>query len=226
MNCAFLFILVVTLFQVEAVGRRSINAFGLLSVTRKALDRSIAASLGVTSLSSADTNKKSSTKTFEAIEDVERAFLQAGTSPFTFTQKRLDTLAESIDLAAKAGSFKYARWALGTGLYGQNRFSQTTRRKRRSGLRTPTEEFLVRIQRKIGHRLFQKMMSVSNSATLMFAIDTTGSMLEEIQAAKDIASTIVKWPRNKTLEVDYTLSPFGDPGKSDEIHAGHYYYYW
>ena len=45
----------------------------------------------------------------------------------------------------------------------------------------------------------------------MLAIDDTGSMGDEIQAAKDIATYIIKYPR-KNLEVDYILSPFNDPG--------------
>ena len=45
----------------------------------------------------------------------------------------------------------------------------------------------------------------------MFAIDDTGSMSDEIQAAKDIAAYIVNISR-PNLEVDYILSPFNDPG--------------
>ena len=46
----------------------------------------------------------------------------------------------------------------------------------------------------------------------MFAIDDTGSMADEIQAAKDIATHIVNY-RRPNLEVDYILlSPFNDPG--------------
>jgi len=44
----------------------------------------------------------------------------------------------------------------------------------------------------------------------MFAIDDTGSMAGEIQAAKDIATSIVK---HRSVEVvDFILSPFNDPG--------------
>ena len=51
-----------------------------------------------------------------------------------------------------------------------------------------------------------------DKTTLMFAIDDTGSMADEIQAAKDIATHIVNY-RRPNLEVDYILlSPFNDPG--------------
>ena len=50
-----------------------------------------------------------------------------------------------------------------------------------------------------------------NKITLMFAVDDTVSMYQEIQAVKDIATYIVKTPRPH-LEVDYILSPFNDPG--------------
>ena len=60
--------------------------------------------------------------------------------------------------------------------------------------------------------MFDTFMSVNGDVTLMFAIDDTGSMSDEIQAAKDIASSIVNHPRDET--VDYILSPFNDPGES------------
>ena len=50
-----------------------------------------------------------------------------------------------------------------------------------------------------------------DKTTLMLAIDDTGSMADEIQAAKDIATHIVNY-RRPNLEVDYILSPFNDPG--------------
>lgn len=46
--------------------------------------------------------------------------------------------------------------------------------------------------------------------TLMFAIDDTGSMRDEIEAAKRIATSIVN--QQRVEPVDYILSPFNDPG--------------
>ena len=75
------------------------------------------------------------------------------------------------------------------------------------------KKFMKMIEREIGKEKFQKFVGTKNldRTTLMFAIDDTGSMSDEIQAAKDIASHIVNIPR-PNLEVDYILSPFNDPG--------------
>ena len=69
------------------------------------------------------------------------------------------------------------------------------------------------IETEIGKDKFEKVIGNQNDnkATLMFAVDYTGSMYQEIQAVKDIATYIVNFPR-PNLEVDYILSPFGDPG--------------
>ena len=69
------------------------------------------------------------------------------------------------------------------------------------------------IKTEIGKDKFEKVIGKQNDnkATLMFAVDDTGSMYQEIQAVKDIATYIVKTSR-PNLEVDYILSPFNDPG--------------
>ena len=69
------------------------------------------------------------------------------------------------------------------------------------------------IKTTIGKDKFDKVIGNQNDnkATLMFAVDDTGSMYQEIQAVKDIATYIVKM-RRPNLEVDFILSPFNDPG--------------
>ena len=69
------------------------------------------------------------------------------------------------------------------------------------------------IKRAIGKRNFTRFIGNKdgNKATLMFAVDDTGSMYQEIQAVKDIATYIVNKKR-PNLEVDFILSPFNDPG--------------
>ena len=69
------------------------------------------------------------------------------------------------------------------------------------------------IKRAIGKLNFKRFIGNENGnkATLMFAVDDTGSMYQEIQAVKDIATHIVKKSR-PNLEVDFILSPFNDPG--------------
>jgi uncharacterized protein with von Willebrand factor type A (vWA) domain len=51
---------------------------------------------------------------------------------------------------------------------------------------------------------------MQGQVTLMFAIDDTGSMRGEIDAAKKIATAIVDEQRAEP--VDYILAPFNDPG--------------
>ena len=70
--------------------------------------------------------------------------------------------------------------------------------------------YLKLIKIGIGDYNFAKLMSQNGAATLMFAIDTTGSMGGEINAAKAIATSIVN--RDREFPVDYILSPFNDPG--------------
>ena len=53
-------------------------------------------------------------------------------------------------------------------------------------------------------------MALNGDATLVFVIDTTGSMGVEIESAKQIASEIINAPRNKGIAIDYILSPFND----------------
>ena len=69
------------------------------------------------------------------------------------------------------------------------------------------------IKTEIGKDKFEKVIGKQNDnkATLMFAVDDTGSMYQEIQAVKDIATYIVNKSR-PNLEVDFILSPFNDPG--------------
>lgn len=69
------------------------------------------------------------------------------------------------------------------------------------------------IKAALGNAAFDTFMSVNGDVTLMFAIDDTGSMRDEIQAAKDIAIAIVN---RKRKNVDYILSPFNDPGNNDD----------
>ncbi len=72
------------------------------------------------------------------------------------------------------------------------------------------KKFMDSIKTELGDSTFDAFMGVHGDVTLMFAIDDTGSMHDEIQAAKDIATSIVNHPRDEA--VDYILSPFNDPG--------------
>ena len=72
------------------------------------------------------------------------------------------------------------------------------------------KDYLKSIKNDIGEKKFNELMLVDGGATLLFTVDTTGSMKDEIQAAKSIANSIIRMPRK--FPVDYILSPFNDPG--------------
>lgn len=52
-------------------------------------------------------------------------------------------------------------------------------------------------------------MAYDGGVTLAFALDTTGSMGDDIDAAKEIVFGIVT--QERAFSVDYILSPFNDP---------------
>ena len=68
------------------------------------------------------------------------------------------------------------------------------------------------IKSKVGEDKFSQIISSEGASTLMFVMDTTGSMSEEINAAKGIAKSIIETTRE--FPVDYILSPFNDPGNN------------
>jgi hypothetical protein len=71
-------------------------------------------------------------------------------------------------------------------------------------------EFLGGVRKDLGSSYFSALFSMQGEVTLMFAIDSTGSMSEDITAAKKIATYIIHKKRAEL--VDYILSPFNDPG--------------
>ena len=83
-------------------------------------------------------------------------------------------------------------------------------------------KFLSKIKSSIGSDMFDEVFAKRGDATLMFAIDTTGSMKEEISAAKAIAKTIISETRE--FKVDYILSPFNDPSKCENVLCSIYSY--
>jgi len=59
---------------------------------------------------------------------------------------------------------------------------------------------------------FDDLYILDGGATLMFAIDSTGSMGDDIVTAKNIVTDILNMPRDPTKPVDYVLSDIHDPG--------------
>ena len=87
------------------------------------------------------------------------------------------------------------------------------RRKRTS--QKEGSQFLQGLRQRLGSEKFDSFLAVQGEVSLMFVIDDTGSMSEEIQATKKLAIEITNYNRNASIET-YILSAFNDPyeGKS------------
>ena len=70
--------------------------------------------------------------------------------------------------------------------------------------------YLSKIKADVGNDVYNGIIDHEGDVTLMFAIDTSGSMKAEIGAAKAIATELINSMNN--INVDYILSPFKDPG--------------
>ncbi|XP_070593910.1 von Willebrand factor A domain-containing protein 7 isoform X2 [Erythrolamprus reginae] len=73
--------------------------------------------------------------------------------------------------------------------------------------------FLEKTWREIGNRQFMRLLDISPTTGLSFVVDTTGSMGEEISAAKFQAWEIIERRQGTPQQPDfYLLVPFHDPG--------------
>ena len=61
---------------------------------------------------------------------------------------------------------------------------------------------------------FDYLYLLDGGATLVFAIDSTGSMGDDIGLAKEIVNGILDRPRVDPLPIDYILSDIDDPGNT------------
>ncbi|XP_053078999.1 von Willebrand factor A domain-containing protein 7 isoform X3 [Acinonyx jubatus] len=69
------------------------------------------------------------------------------------------------------------------------------------------------LRNRLGDRGFSRLLDISPASSLSFVLDTTGSMGEEINAAKIQVRHIVEQRRGSPMEpVHYILVPFHDPG--------------
>ena len=86
--------------------------------------------------------------------------------------------------------------------------------KRSTGYNAKT--FLKGIKRDLGKKKFSEFLALQGEVTLMYALDVTGSMSDEIKASKDIIKEINKQDRSEP--VDYILTTFSDPvGRFDKL---------
>ena len=153
-----------------------------------------------------------SNKFLEAINSIERAVANARASGvhynrFTLT-KQLSTLKRLLVTAITSKSYKYAREILGQIMYLLSTKNSPPGREKRSP-QNEGDNFLQGLRQQVGSSTFDSFMAVQGDVTLMFVIDDTGSMGNEIQATKNIAIDIINYPRQAPVE--YILSPFNDP---------------
>ena len=156
-----------------------------------------------------------SNKFLEALDQIERAVYeaQAAGSRYHYSTRRLKNIKANIKLATQKRNYLFARQSLGHGIYSAMQLAKKIGRKRRTATSSAVKTFMDSIKKELGPSMFDTFMSVNGDVTLMFAVDDTGSMGNDIRAAKDIAKSIVDHERDAYETVDYILSPFNDPGK-------------
>ena len=149
-----------------------------------------------------------SNKFLEAINDIERAVANARASGVSYSEATLTKLKALLLRAIRSKSYKYAREVLGQIMYLLSTKSSSPGRLRRTS-QNEGGKFLRGLRQQIGSSTFDSFMAVQGDVSLMFVIDDTGSMGNEIQATKNIAIDIINYPRQAPVE--YILSPFNDP---------------
>lgn len=155
--------------------------------------------------------KEPSDKFFEAVCTIERGVTEAKAARRWRRSAVLSDLATRntiLELAVEKRMFQYARQKLGHTLYDINH-SGSGRSKRST--KSQASRIFKGLKNQMGSEMFDKFMAVKGDVTLAFAIDTTGSMADEIETAKNIAIDVINYPRQNP--VNYILSPFNDPGK-------------
>lgn len=154
---------------------------------------------------------KPSNKFLGAVDEIEKALYeaQAAGSHYSHTAAKLQRIKKNVKLATQKRSYRFFRQSIGHGLFTAIVLDRTKRRKKRQST-SQAEQFMDAIKKELGNTVFDTFMGVHGDVTLMFAIDDTGSMRDEIQAAKEIATSIVNHPRDEVI--DFILSPFNDPG--------------
>ncbi|XP_068713370.1 hemicentin-2-like [Montipora foliosa] len=173
----------------------------------------------------ASKRKSPSNKFLVALDQIERSIYAAQASSGSrnrHSSQRLAKIKANIKLATQQRNYLFARQALGLGLYSAVQLAKTSGRKKRSTTSTGSavKAYMNSIKKDLGAASFDTFMSVNGDVTLMFAIDTTGSMWDEIHAAQSIAKSIVNHTRNQSAAVDYILSPFNDPGTGPVTYEG------
>eukprot|EP00794_Sanderia_malayensis_P007841 gene7841-8690_t len=133
-------------------------------------------------------------------------------------EQRQKELLHFIKVASRGGDIDFARVTFGKSLFAFMKSKLNIGLKPKQ-IDKAANNFLSRIKTSIGSDMFDEVFAKRGDATLIFAIDTTGSMKDEIAAAKAIAKTIITETRE--FKVDYILSPFNDPTHGPIVYKNH-----
>lgn len=163
------------------------------------------------------TKRSGPSNTFlKTVDEIEKFVYDAQAKRLYYSQstRRLDKIKDYIKLASKYNNNRFIQQSLGHALYTTIDIEKRKagRKKRCSICASAVIKYMKTIMKEIGNKKFDEMICVQEKLNLMFAIDDTGSMGNEIDAVKAIAKFIVKYPRNAKIE-NYILSPFNDPSK-------------
>ncbi|XP_047127877.1 uncharacterized protein LOC100200589 [Hydra vulgaris] len=156
--------------------------------------------------------KPISGKSLKAIFEIQKAVAAEFVSVDPTARKPVETLLKELEefliTAAKGGSIDFARVTLGKSLFNFMK-KEIAEGLPIDDINKASEGYLNKIKSEVGDEKFSQIISSQGASTLMFVMDTTGSMSEEINAAKGIAKAIIETTRE--FPVDYILSPFNDP---------------
>jgi len=149
-------------------------------------------------------------KNLQAMNQVQFGMLEAGAMKESIGKEIIE---KQILEACDAKQYILARKLIGYKIY--NAFKEEDNNRSRRSIFS-TKEILDDIKSKIGRKKYNELMAYDGGVTLAFALDTTGSMSDDIDAAKTIVFGIVT--NDRAFSVDYVLSPFNDPA-SDPRHG-------
>lgn len=167
---------------------------------------------GSTTTSSATNNLPD--KVAQVLNEIDRGIAEGSQRGSRNSQQKLKLLKTSIQEAVKKKMYQFARKQLGRAFYLISKNASTTsrtRRHRRASTASTASMFIGDLKSALPTDKFKDFFALDGKVTLTFAIDTTGSMADEIAAAKQIAIDVINIKRSNP--VDYILSPFGDPGE-------------
>lgn len=148
-----------------------------------------------------------SNKFMKAVNGIKRAEANANALRVKTSSATLAKLKGLVEKAIRSKSYSYAREVTGKIMYLLK--TRSSRRKKRD-FTDELNKFLQELREKVGKNKFDTFLAVQGDVALMFAVDDTGSMGEEISAAKKVAKHIINYKRKFPI-AEYILSTFNDP---------------